>query len=371
MINKDSVAYTGDINPIKAFLDRAKHGESLTVGFIGGSITNGSLASVHENCYAAKTVAGLRKRYPNADFKYINAGIGGTTSHFGVARCEDDLLAHDPDLVIAEFSVNDENTLFYRETFEGLIRRILLAPSQPAVIILHNVFYDTGTNAQDQHELVGCNYGVPCLSVKTGFYRDVVRGLIPVRSITPDDLHPNDKGHDLVAGLLLDFMDAVRNAEICSVCETEKGKLPHPITENCYENAKRVTVPYNMKTSGEAFTPKVASDTVSKPYGVEPAFAGIKKGDHAEFKVKGSEIAAQFVRFVKHPACVTKAVIDGDEENAVILDGNFDENWGDKLDIRILTFHGKAGEHNVRIEVVEGDENSVPFDLVSLIVAGK
>lgn len=371
MINSDSIAYAGDTSPLSEFLEKAEKGESLTVGFIGGSITNGSLASVHEKCYAARTVDGLRKMYPDADFKYINAGVGGTTSHFGVARCEADLLKFKPDLVVVEFSVNDENTLFYRETFEGLIRRILKAPSKPAVLILHNVLYDKGTNAQDQHELVGYNYGVPCISVKTSIYRDVVCGLVPVRSITPDDLHPNDKGHEMVSRLLLDFIEAVANDEIDSVCETEKGRLPKAITENCYENAVRVTVPVNYRTSGEAFVPKVASDTVSKPYGVEPAFAGITKGDFAEFKVKGSEIAAQFVRFVKHPACVAKAVIDGDEDNAIILDGNFDETWGDKLDIKILTCHGKKGEHTVRIEVVEGDETAVPFDLVSLIVAGE
>ncbi len=371
MINYDSIAFKGDTTPLIEFINRAERGESLTVGFIGGSITNGSLASVHENCYAAKTVAGLRKMYPDADFKYINAGIGGTTSHFGVARCEDDLLKFEPDLVVAEFSVNDENTPFYRETFEGLIRRILKAPSHPAVLILHNVMYDKGTNAQDQHELVGYNYGIPCISVKTSIYREVVCGLIPVRSITPDDLHPNDKGHEMVSRLLLDFIDAVANDEIDSACEMEKGRIPAPITENCYENAVRVTKPEKIKTSGEAFVPKVASDTVSKPYGVEPAFGGIKKGDYAEFHVKGSEIAAQFVRFVKHPACVAKAVIDGDEKNAVILDGNFDETWGDKLDIKLLTYHGIKGEHTVRIEVIEGDETAVPFDLVSLIVAGE
>ncbi|MCR5584085.1 MAG: SGNH/GDSL hydrolase family protein [Lachnospiraceae bacterium] len=371
MINWNSVAYKGDISPLRKFIDRAEKGETLTVGFIGGSITNGSLASIHENCYAAKTVEGLRKKYPTAEFKYINAGIGGTTSHFGVARCEEDLLRFKPDLVITEFSVNDENTVFYRETYEGLIRRILQSSSRPAVIILHNVFYDSGSNAQDQHELVGYNYGIPCISVKTSIYRDVVCGLIPVRSVTPDDLHPNDKGHELVSRLLLDFINAVADGEIDSACQNEAGRLQRPITENCYENAMRVIKPDKIKTSGEAFTAKVASDTVSKPYGVDPAFAGVKKGDFAEFKVNGSEIAAQFVRFVKHPACVAKAVIDGDEEHAVILDGNFDETWGDKLDIKILSYHGKKGVHQVRIEVIEGDEKAVPFDLVSLIVAGE
>ncbi len=370
MINYDSIAYMGDVSPIKRFIERAVRGESLTVGFIGGSITNGSLASVPEKCYAALTTEGLRTRYPKADIKYVNAGIGGTTSHFGVARCEDDLLKYDPDLVIAEFSVNDENTLFYRETYEGLIRRILTHRSHPAVIILHNVMYDTGTNAEDQHELVGVNYGIPCISVKRSIYRDVVRGLIPVRSITPDDLHPNDKGHSMVAGLILDFMDDVEGGMLKSVCRTDYSSLPAPITENRYEKAERVTDPSEIKISGNAeFRPRVASDTVSKPYGIDPSFAGIKKGDYAVYNVTGSEIAAQFVRFVKHPACVAKAVIDGDEEHAVILDGNFDETWGDKLDIKLLMFHGKGGEHSVRIEVTEGDEKSVPFDLVSLIVS--
>jgi lysophospholipase L1-like esterase len=42
-----------------------------------------------------------------AKFDYINAGIGGTTSQFGVTRVENYLLCYHPDFVIVEFSVND------------------------------------------------------------------------------------------------------------------------------------------------------------------------------------------------------------------------------------------------------------------------
>lgn len=52
------------------------------------------------------------KTFPQAEFHYINAGIGGTTSHFGTARAESDLLSHEPDFVIIEFSVNDDSTEF-------------------------------------------------------------------------------------------------------------------------------------------------------------------------------------------------------------------------------------------------------------------
>lgn len=346
MKENDSIAYLGNLTRLSGFLQRAREGARLTVGFIGGSITNGSLASVHENCYAARTVEWLKKTYPLSEFTYVNAGIGGTTSHFGVARCVEDLLVNDPDLVVTEFSVNDENSLFYRETYEGLIRKVYGWSSRPAVIILHNVMYADGTNAQDQHETVGRHYHIPCISVKTSIYQKVAEGDIPVREITPDDLHPNDLGHKMISELLSDFFKEVAEGKygLGVSVDGEPGEdiLPSPITENRYENAKRI---------------------------YRSCFIGKEKGDSVTVECEGSEIAAQYIRFVKHPACVAKAVVDEDEEHAVILDGNFDETWGDKLDITLLQYHGKKEKHRVKITITEGDGDCVPFNLVSLIVS--
>ncbi len=347
MTDNDSITYLGDVSRLYRFIMKAKKGEKLTVGFIGGSITNGSLASVHENCYAARTAEWLKKEFPSSDFIYINAGIGGTTSHYGVARCEDDLLCHDPDFVVTEFSVNDENTLFYRETYEGLIRKIYGWKTKPAVIILHNVMYADGTNAQDQHETVGRYYRIPCISVKSSIYQKVAQGTLPVRNITPDDLHPNDLGHKMVSELLIGFISRVAAGDFGTFTDSEEmqcnGAFPKPMTENRYENARRL---------------------------FKSVFTGKEKGDSIIFECEGSELAAQYIRYVKHPACVARAVVDGDEESAVILDGNFDETWGDKLDISILQFHGKPGKHSVKIEIIEGGMECVPFNLVSLIAAG-
>lgn len=383
----DSLVYLGDVSRLRMFIQRANAGESLTLGFIGGSITNGSLASVHANCYAARTAEWFREKYKKADFKYINAGIGGTTSHFGVARVYEDLLVHNPDFVVIEFSVNDENNLFYRETFEGLVRRIYGMKSKPAVIILHNVMYDTGTNAQDQHETVGRYYGIPCISVKSSIYQDVAHGRLPAESITPDNLHPNDLGHKMLSELLTDFIDRVASDEFtpfdCStsveyrnIGDTGAYDLPKPMTYNAYENVRRLYEPSEVRyiSSGTSAVKcredggtNVSSDSVSTAYGVKSAFVGYEKGDYAFFECEGTEVAAQFIRFVKHPACVARAIVDEDEENAVILDGNFDETWGDKLDIKLLLFHGKHAVHRVKIEIIEGNRVCVPFRLVSLI----
>lgn len=67
----------------------------------------------------------VEKTFPQADFTYINAGIGGTTSQFGVARAEADLLSKEPDFVIIEFSVNDDSTEHFMETYEGLVRKYI------------------------------------------------------------------------------------------------------------------------------------------------------------------------------------------------------------------------------------------------------
>lgn len=75
----------------------------------------------------------------------------------------------------------------------------------------------------------------------------------------------------------------------------------------------------------------------------------------------------QYRKSVKHPACVAKVVLDGDEANAMVLDGNFEETWGDCLYITTVARHIEDKKHTVEITVTDGDESMVPFYLVSVI----
>jgi lysophospholipase L1-like esterase len=94
------------IQRLKSFLARAEKGEELTVAFLGGSITQGSLASTPETCYAYRVYEWFRNTYPQSAFHYVNGGIGGTNSHYGVSRAVTDVLMYQPDLVIVDFFVN-------------------------------------------------------------------------------------------------------------------------------------------------------------------------------------------------------------------------------------------------------------------------
>ncbi|MDE5597723.1 MAG: SGNH/GDSL hydrolase family protein, partial [Lachnospiraceae bacterium] len=100
--------YEVDITRLQNCMKRAENGEELTIGFLGGSITQGSVATTPEKTYAYRVFTWWEKTFPNAKFNYVNGGIGGTTSHYGVSRAVTDLLMYQPDFVVMDFSVNDE-----------------------------------------------------------------------------------------------------------------------------------------------------------------------------------------------------------------------------------------------------------------------
>lgn len=363
----DGIAFHGNTERIAKVLKKAENGQPVTLGYLGGSITQGSLSSTPDTCYAAMTTKWWREQYPNTEFTYVNGGIGGTTSQFGAARVDSDILAYEPDFVVIEFSVNDDNSLFFRETYEGLVRKVFTSKTAPAVLLVHNIFYEDGRNAQDQHETIGRYYDIPCVSMKTSVYQSIAHGKIAVRDVTPDDLHPNDAGHALLANLITHFLEKVQKEDVAEVIDTKRTEveLPAPITANAYQNSVRYQV-YNSKPELMGFV----ADTEEQWHITDifkRGFIGKKKGDAIRFEIEGTGIAVQYRKSVKHPACVAKVVLDGDEANAMTLDGNFDETWGDCLYITTVAKHIEDKKHTVEITITEGNESMIPFYLVSVI----
>ena len=357
----------GNWSRLKEAMKKAEKGEEITVGFLGGSITQGSLASAPENSYAYLVWEWWNEKFPDSTVHYQNAGIGGTTSQFGAARVDSDLLAYRPDVIITEFSVNDENTLFFKETYEGLVRKMLKAQSAPAVILLYNVVYDSGYSAQEQHSLVGWHYDLPCVSMKASVYPLTADERLPIGDITPDGIHPNDTGHGLIAGQLICLLEKVyaeREVPEEELDYSESG-LPTPLTKNAYENSIRYQND-NISPVLNGFT----ADT-EKQESITDLFkngwTADREGASIRFEVEGSEIAVQYRKSVTHPACIAKAVVDGQEDRAIILDGNFDETWGDCLYLQNVLSGGENKIHTIEITITDAPEGAVPFYMVSVI----
>ncbi len=363
---------------LKNLMKRAANGESLVIGFLGGSITQGSLSSTPKTCYAYLVYEWWKKSFPNAAFSFVNGGIGGTTSHYGGARAWKDVLCYRPDIVTVDFSVNDDANEFFEETYEGTLRRLLAAPSSPAVVVLNNVFYDTGKNAQDYHNRIADHYGIPHVSIKDTVYPDVESGKIVRADITPDNLHPNDKGHRLVADEICKLLDSIK-AEVeeeTIARENIEGKstkteasvlLPAPLTENAYEHSRLIQIQDN-----EAILDGFLVDPIEKKGMLDifkNGWTAAHTNDKISFEIECSCLAVQYRKSVQQPVPKAKAVIDGDEEHAVILDGNFTEDWGDCLYLEPLLHHAEKKVHRIEITVTDAKDIVRPFYLVSLIVS--
>ena len=200
--------------------------------------------------------------------------------------------------------------------------------------------------------------------------------------LTPDGLHPNSFGHGLVAQQIINYLEKMLEKEVerkelskdfsrdllpekefigqsvVQKKETDKKEgtlLPESLTSNTYENTKRFTIrEISPKLNG--FLP----DTREKKGMLDHfknGWIGKKAGDSITFTLEASNIAVQYRKTIDKPALRAKLVLDGDVENAVILDGNFEEDWGDCLWLEPILHHGKKKIHTVEITILEDEEN--------------
>ena len=92
---------------------------NVTIAFLGDSVTQGCFDVFwregigvdtyfdQDNGYHRQLGKLLAMLYPMVPFNIINAGISGTTASHGHKRLEQDVLSHNPDLVVVCFGLND------------------------------------------------------------------------------------------------------------------------------------------------------------------------------------------------------------------------------------------------------------------------
>lgn len=240
------------------------------------------------------------------------------------------------------------------------MRCVLASGSAP--VLIHNVCYDTGFSAENVHLRIGKHYDIPCVSMRSTIYQKILYGEIPNRDITPDDLHPNDAGHALVAGVVTHLLDRIWE-------ETEAGShpvsLPPALTRNEYEYSVRYQN-HNAAPTLAGFVPDPApQEHITQMF--RRGFTAWKAGDSITFDIESTGIAVQYRKSVRKPAPIAKVYVDG-VESSVLLDANFREDWGDCLYIDTILTHGELKRRRVEIRIDEAHENdAVPFYLVSVI----
>lgn len=242
-------------------MEKARRGETVTIGFIGGSITEGTGASSSSKRYVNRIADWWQQAFPQAGIQLVNAGIGASDSVLGVHRVQEDILDAAPDVVIVDYAVNDnpdgETNLLQKEAYENLIRRLLKAPSSPAVILLF-MMEQTGKSAQGAQSEIGAHYDLPMISYKDAVWPEVQSGKYTWSQLSADSVHPTDMGHGMIALFVGQYLTKTYRS-LASVDRTVPS-VPAPLISDRFESARILDSADLTPTATGAFS------VMSSPY---------------------------------------------------------------------------------------------------------
>ena len=202
---KSSICSMGNTDRLVKKLEAAESGKSLTLAYLGGSITEGKNYSSPFSEY-------VKNNFCTGGFKEVNAGLSGTSSVVGLVRSEKDIVASNPDIVVIEFSVNDHEDIMYKKCFESLIRKFLSLPNEPAVITLITTSKG-GYSSQTQMEQASKNFDIPVISMHNALQGAFKSGFLSTGDYFSDEYHPHKNGGKLVADCMAYFLRQAMRTE--------------------------------------------------------------------------------------------------------------------------------------------------------------
>lgn len=223
--NKSTVINQGDKTRIANVFKKAQRGEDITIVGFGGSITNGTGATSANNRYGESVAAWFRAQFPDITVTYVNAGIGSTTSLVGVNRMAEDVLEHNPDFVIVDFTTNDQpGDKVYEDSYEAVVRRLLEADAAVLSVVFGPVSsYDASNgegknnrdrNSMKEHLPTLLYYDIPTIDYFGALWRYIDAGVINWTQVAQDYIHPNNNGHLMAASAINAYLaDVLADAE--------------------------------------------------------------------------------------------------------------------------------------------------------------
>jgi len=204
-----NIQFRGGLQNARIQFEQNKKGR---IAFIGGSITQ-------MNGYRPMVSQWLKRRFPETNFEFINAGISSTCSHTGAFRLNDHVLSKGQiDLLFIEFAVNDDQDARHSRRscilgMEGIIRQAKIKQPQCDLVVTHFVnpnmlkHIQSGKIPQsiEAHEKVLKHYDISSL-----FLAREVADQIKAGSLTWSKFggtHPKPAGNSIAKELIKDLLD--------------------------------------------------------------------------------------------------------------------------------------------------------------------
>ncbi len=299
---------------IGSTIAKLEAGKDVTVAYFGGSITAA-------NGWRPKTTAWLQAQYPSAKIHEVDAAIGGTGSDLGVYRCYHDVIAHHPDLVFVEFSVNDGGAAPEKiwMQMEGIVRQIWKANPKTDIVFTYTFirgYYECTlagecSRAASAMEQLAEFYNIPSINFCPRIAKMCKDGELAIKFdeaqpgqiiFSRDNVHPTDEGHELYLKDIQLFWEQMKKLRVAS-CELREDTT-QPTGANSVNHASQLEKTFFSRNYENArlvqINPKWLHGTWRKLEQGDPLYWATQRagdiwtsgtpGDTVEFKVKGTEV---------------------------------------------------------------------------------
>ncbi len=291
--------------------------KKLTVGYIGGSITNGSGVSNEADCWREKTNAWLRATYPDAAITDINAAVGATGSYYGKNRIDFHLLDKKPDLVFIEFVVNDQiEGSTYRESAENMetmVRKCLISNPNMDIVFVYTTSVALGGNPNtwtNAFDAVAAHYGIETIDVGAAM-KDSEQALESL-FVKADNVHPNKAGYAVMAAEV-----AARLTELFADAGNPSALKAHTMPPLMHANININTKAYDADAL-HAQNPHLEIMTVELTFGADKRVR-LNPGDTFTFKFKGDSVGIFWYGTDLVPTTITCTLEDGRKYSRKLL----------------------------------------------------
>jgi len=343
-----SMAFAGDPLDIPAvpavgagrlgyFSEKVRRGAPVSIGYIGGSITQGTGASAHGNCYywqsSQKLIAEIKKRGGKAGARL--AAVGGTGSEYGACRVGIQLLNPGVDLLVIEFAVNDGGSDATIRGMEGIVRHAWRVNPKTAIVFLYVTaapfvkdFYMEGKAAPTvlRHHQVATHYGIAEVHCGPAVAEGIKQGQYTSKEFFPDTCHPSNIGHKLYADLLCDALIPTLDWKAPA---TPPPPLPAPLLEDDLAYADWTKIEPSEKSGDWAETKPgyytysggwTATNTASMKFPVKGKKINLVFGkSNAKIKISGLGFEKSFTGFGSAWVPPSVKIYDGPTEKEGVV----------------------------------------------------
>ncbi|KAI7842797.1 hypothetical protein COHA_003543 [Chlorella ohadii] len=186
------VTYSGSGAALRRLAAKLLAGQPVSLVAIGGSVTSMGGREPDGESYIARVFQYINTTFPHRQHRMYNEGVPATSSET-FEPCVESIVPQDADLVVVEFAINDPGPPIsyaskFRRRYEQLLRRLLLLPSKPAVILLQaypwwmsfgDGFWQGLYYREPETELtvLGQYYDLPVVSVRAAAWRLMQAGI--------------------------------------------------------------------------------------------------------------------------------------------------------------------------------------------------